>query len=121
MEKFYKIKMVEAFKDGNILEGRPLRAGEEIVVSEGDLAKIRQSGGLVEQVETMIKNPMKDLPPVERPLADPMNPENSINDIENHVPGLEEEQEEVRAKDSRKNKPVEARNAKKANKNDSKS
>lgn len=113
MEKFYKIKMVEGFKDGNIFGGRPLRAGEEIVVSEIDLAKIRQSGGVVEQVETMVKNPMKDLPPVEKPLADPMNPENAINDIESHVPGLEEEQQEVREKDSRKNnKPVEAKKAK---------
>lgn len=121
MDKFYKIKMQENFKDGNVQGGYPFKAGETYVVSEQDQAKIRQGGGTFEAVETMVKNPLKDLPEPDVQPADPRNPENEINE-EGHVPGTEDEQEEIRARDeARKEKQREnarkAREAKAAKKN----
>lgn len=63
MDFQYRIKMLEAFKDGNILNGRLLKANEVLNVSESDMVKIRNSGGLLEILETLIPNPLKKADP----------------------------------------------------------
>ena len=55
----YRIKNMEAFKDGNVLGGKFLKPGEILEVSEQDMVKIVNSGGIVEVIETMIPNPKK--------------------------------------------------------------
>lgn len=60
-----RIKMLEAFKDGNVLGGRFLKTGEYLVVDEMDAQKIEQSGGLLEVVEKVIPNPLKQEKPAE--------------------------------------------------------
>ena len=60
----YKVKVMEAFKDGNILGGRFLRPGEILVVSESDFVKITNSGGILEIMESLIPNPKKEAPEV---------------------------------------------------------
>lgn len=59
MDLKLRIKMIEPFKDGNILGGRFLRAGEFVIVSERDATLIENSGGLFEVIEKVIKNPLK--------------------------------------------------------------
>lgn len=60
----YRIKNMEAFKDGTVLGGRFLKPNEILEVTETDLVKIRNSGGVVEVLETMIPNPKKMNPVV---------------------------------------------------------
>lgn len=55
----YRVKNMEPFKDGNVIGGRFLAAGEILVVSAIDMFKIRQSGGVLEELETLIPNPKK--------------------------------------------------------------
>jgi hypothetical protein len=67
---FFRIRMIEVFKDGNILEGKLFSAGKEYIVSELDKNRIAQSGGLFEVIEALVKNPLKvlkDAPVVEEP------------------------------------------------------
>lgn len=59
----YRVKNMETFKDGNVLNGRLIKAGEVLVVTELELHRIRQSGGVVEVVETLIPNPKKNEDP----------------------------------------------------------
>lgn len=58
--KKLRIKMLEPFKDGNVLGGRFLKAGEILIVDESDAVKIENSGGLIEVVEQVIPNPLKE-------------------------------------------------------------
>lgn len=55
----YRVKNGEHFKDGNILGGRFIKAGEVLVVSESDKQKLEQSGALLEVLETLVPNPLK--------------------------------------------------------------
>lgn len=55
----YRVKNMEAFKDGTILGGRFLKPGEILEVSEADYTKIVNSGGVLETLETVIPNPKK--------------------------------------------------------------
>lgn len=57
----YRVKVMENFKDGNIMGGRFLKAGEILVLSEQDFVKVTNSGGLLEIVETLIPNPKKEV------------------------------------------------------------
>lgn len=65
----YRVKNMEAFKDGTILGGRFLRPGEILEVSEQDFVKITNSGGILEVLETVIPNPLKSVEPVEVTIA----------------------------------------------------
>lgn len=66
----YRIKNMEPFKDGNVLGGKFLKPNEVIEVSESDLVKIRNSGGLVEVLEVLVPNPKKVDPVVEEILVE---------------------------------------------------
>jgi hypothetical protein len=57
---------MEAFKDGNVLEGKFLKPGEVLILSETDVAKITNSGGVLEILQELIPNPLKreELPEV---------------------------------------------------------
>lgn len=55
----YRVKNMEAFKDGTILNGRFLKPGEILVVSESDFVKITNSGGTLEILDTLIPNPKR--------------------------------------------------------------
>lgn len=61
MELKVRIKNMEPFKDGNILGGKFLKAGEVLVVSERDATLIQNSGGTIEVLERVIPNPLKAL------------------------------------------------------------
>src|SRR5688500_19932135 len=95
---FTKVKFVEGFKDGTIFPDRSFAPGEEAVLTEQELAQVTRSGGTFQVVENVMRNPLKNGEKVLRreEMNDPQNAENSINKLEDHVPGLEEEQEEVR-------------------------
>lgn len=54
-----RIKNLENFKDGNVLGGRFLKAGEILIVEESDAVKIENSGGVIERIEKVIPNPLK--------------------------------------------------------------
>lgn len=56
----YRVKVMEGFKDGNVLEGRFLKPGEVLVVSEQDYTKIVNSGGILEIMDSLIPNPKKE-------------------------------------------------------------
>jgi hypothetical protein len=64
----YRVKFLEYFKDGNILEGRAFQSGQEAVLDESDVHKIAQSGGLLEKLETLIPRPVKEPEKVEAPV-----------------------------------------------------
>jgi hypothetical protein len=64
---FFRIRMLEVFKDGNILEGQLFKAGHEYIVSDVDKNRIAQSGGLFDVIEALVKNPLKGLKPEETP------------------------------------------------------
>lgn len=57
----YRIKILEGFKDGNVLDGMELRANQIIDVDEGVTERIRQSGGRVEVLQTLVPNPKKEV------------------------------------------------------------
>lgn len=61
MEKKFRIKMLEPFKDGNILGGRFLKVGEVLIVTEREAELIESSGGLLERIEMVIPNPLKQV------------------------------------------------------------
>jgi hypothetical protein len=57
----YRIKMLETFKDGNILEGRTLKTGEILEVDESVKNQIwSSSGGMIEVLGQVIPNPKKE-------------------------------------------------------------
>jgi hypothetical protein len=64
----YRVKVMEGFKDGNVLEGRFLKPGEILVLSESDVTKITNSGGVLEILQEMIPNPLKQEAPEIREL-----------------------------------------------------
>ena len=74
---YYKLKFVEVFKDGNVMDGRLFKQNEVVIVSENDKNRIIQSGAVVDILETLIKNPLKDLPkePVVEPVVEPVSTE----------------------------------------------
>lgn len=98
-----KVKFVEGFKDGMIFPNRSFGPGEVAVITESELQRVRSSGGVIEVVEQMIPNPLKaeklerQVAPEDRP--DPLNPDNGINDLENHIPGTKEEVEDAKARE----------------------
>ena len=53
----YRVKVMEAFKDGNVLGGRFLKPNEILIVSEADYLKITNSGGTLEILDSLIPNP----------------------------------------------------------------
>jgi hypothetical protein len=55
----YRVKVLENFKDGNIMEGRELRVNEILTISQTDFVKVTNSGGKLEILEEMIPNPRK--------------------------------------------------------------
>jgi hypothetical protein len=63
----YRIKILEGFKDGNVLGGMELKANQIIDVDEGVTERIRQSGGRVEVLQSLVPNPKKQeiIEPVE--------------------------------------------------------
>lgn len=99
---YSKVKFVEGFKDGNIFGSREFAPGDTAVLTEAQLAQVRNSGGVVEVVEQVIRNPLKDeklAAEEQKAMPDPLNPENSINKP-GHIPGLEDEVEEVREREA---------------------
>lgn len=56
----YRVKNMEAFKDGNILGGRFLKPNEILTISESDYTRIMNSGGSLEVIEMMVPNPKKE-------------------------------------------------------------
>lgn len=97
-----KVKFAQGFKDGSIFphKSKGFAPGEFAILTEEQLAQVQRSGGVVEVVENVIPNPRKAIAELEatqpKDLHDPYNAENSINDLENHVPGTEEMIEEQR-------------------------
>ena len=89
-----RVKFVEGFKDGTIFP-RSFAPGEVAVISEVELGQVRRSGGAVEVMEMVIPNPKKAEPKPVEP-NDPQNADNSINKLEDHFPGTEEEVAEAR-------------------------
>jgi hypothetical protein len=66
----YKIKNHEAFKDGNVMEGRFIKAGEILVVSEFDKDRLAQSGGVFDILETLVPNPLRHVAEVHEVVAE---------------------------------------------------
>lgn len=72
MEKRFRIKNMEPFKDGNVLGGRFLKPGEVLIVTEREATLIENSGGIIERIEMVIPNPLKrEEPADEKPEAKP--------------------------------------------------
>jgi hypothetical protein len=55
----FRVKVLADFKDGNVMGGRFLKAGEILVVTPLEKQRIEQSGGELEVIENVIKNPVK--------------------------------------------------------------
>lgn len=66
----YRVKFMEAFKDGNILGGKFFGAGSIHVIDESDMVKIQNSGGVFDTIETLIPNPLKTSPEAAALLAE---------------------------------------------------
>jgi len=54
-----RIRFLEPFKDGQILEGRQFKVDEVTELDQMDVEKIVNSGGEVEVLETLVPNPLK--------------------------------------------------------------
>lgn len=65
MNVFHKVRFIEPFKDGNILNGQLFKANEVAVLSPQDKEKIVNSGGVLEEIEMVVPNPLKNVEPVE--------------------------------------------------------
>lgn len=80
----FRVRVMEPFKDGNVLEGKQLMPEQVLVLDEQDFAKVVNSGGVLEVLEQMVPNPLKNLPSLvsESPKEDPqaVDPEDA-----NHV------------------------------------
>lgn len=97
---FIKVKFVEGFKDGTIFPDRSFQPGEEAVLTQAQLDQVTRSGGVFQVVENVMRNPLKDEKRLVREeMNDPQNADNSINDLESHIPGTEDEIEEQRLKE----------------------
>jgi hypothetical protein len=55
----FRVKVLEEFKDGNVLDGKLLKTNSILIVSEQEKAQIEQSGGVIEVLEEVIPNPRK--------------------------------------------------------------
>lgn len=63
----YRVRVLEPFKDGMILEGRELKPEQVIDLDESDFQKIVNSGGMLEVIDTLVPNPLravKEVPPM---------------------------------------------------------
>lgn len=98
-----KVKFVEGFKDGTIFP-KAFAAGEIVVMTQAQLAQVERSGGVVEVIENVIPNPLKAQKVENDEPNDPQNPDNEINDLKTHVPGTEDEVEQVREKEAGRKK-----------------
>jgi hypothetical protein len=97
-----RVKFVEGFKDGTIFP-KEFAPGEFAVVTEQQLQRIQSSGGKVEVVENVIANPLKaEKLANERVMNDPLNADNSINQLETHIPGTEDEVAEQRVREAQR-------------------
>lgn len=86
MDLHYRVKFEEGFKDGNILE-KEVKAGEILVLRKDLYDRCLQSGAVMEQLETLIPNPLKhDIP------------EEVVHDIVQPVVSQEPEAEKFNAK-----------------------
>ena len=54
-----KVKFVEPFKDGNIMEGRLFKADEIEYLTDEELHRVEQSGAVVYVLDRVIPNPLK--------------------------------------------------------------
>lgn len=54
----YKVKVMEAFKDGDILAGKFFKPEEIIVIDEAIKNRMEQSGAVLEVLETLVPNPL---------------------------------------------------------------
>lgn len=70
----YKIKNIEAFKDGNVLDGRFVKPGEILVVNETEKQRMVQSGALIEVIETLVPNPLKEVEKTVEPVVEKVEP-----------------------------------------------
>ena len=80
----YRVKVLENFKDGNILGGKFLRANDILVIDEDDFVKVQNSGGVLEILDQLIPNPTK---------AEPVEVE--VARLEQEVAQLEQEMAKV--------------------------
>lgn len=97
-----RVKFVEGFKDGNIFS-RTFAPGEEAVITQNELQRVQSSGGVVEVIENVIANPLKAQKlEKERVMNDPFNADNSINQLEDHIPGTEDEVAEQRSREAQR-------------------
>lgn len=100
---FTKVKFVEGFKDGTIFPNRSFRPGDEVVLTQAQVEQVQRSGGVIEIRENVIRNPLKDEKLLLREeMGDPQNADNSINDLESHIPGTEDEVVDQREKEVKK-------------------
>lgn len=83
MDLHYRVKFVEGFKDGNILE-KEVPANTIQVIRKDLYAKIINSGGMLEIIETLIPNPLKHQDEL---------PAEVVHDINLPVVGQEPEEE----------------------------
>lgn len=60
-----RVRFLEPFVDGNILEGRRFKPEEVVDMDEADAMKIQNSGGEIEVLETLVPNPLKKVVPPE--------------------------------------------------------
>ena len=68
----YQVKMLVQFKDGNILEGRELKAGEVLEVDESVKNQLwSSSGGMIEVMGQVVPNPKKQQPVEAAPVEEP--------------------------------------------------
>lgn len=95
-----KVKFVEGFKDGTIFP-KEFAPNEEAVITEQQLQQIQRSGGVVEVIDHVIANPLK-AEKMAREQGDPYNAENSINELETHIPDYEENLSEERVAEMRR-------------------
>ncbi|HEY6022118.1 MAG TPA: hypothetical protein VIY48_20290 [Candidatus Paceibacterota bacterium] len=80
----FRVRVMEPFKDGNVLEGKQLMPEQVLVLDEQDFAKVVNSGGVLEVLEQLVPNPLKNLPSLvsDGPKEDPqaVDPED-VNDV----------------------------------------
>lgn len=84
----FRVRVMEPFKDGNVLGGKQLMPEQVIDLDEQDFAKVVNSGGVLEVIEQLVPNPLKNLPSLvkEQKPSDPqpVDPED-VNDLVKEV------------------------------------
>lgn len=58
----YKVRFVEPFKDGQVFGSKLYKAGEIDIIDAGLVERARSSGAILDVLETLIPNPLKNLP-----------------------------------------------------------